>query len=157
MSCSQGSPGRRHEAETPGSRLQGPVGRVPPASVGLVSPGQQCGWGRPPLSGLTHLLRQPPYHPALLLPPCKVTLGGERPAPPPLLPCLCPRALGAFSVSPSPLWGWGQEGGPRRGRWRSRAWAAIIPCCEAPHKPGSSSGIPALGTPAPFMGVMSYA
>lgn len=98
-----------------------------------------------------------PLSPRPPAPPCKVTLGGERPAPPPLLPCLCPRVLGAFSVSSSPSRGWGQQGGPRRGRWRSGARATVVPCCEARQSPYlsgpvSSFGIPGLDTLRPVNG-----
>lgn len=56
----------------------------------------------PPLSGLTHLSRQPPYHFPLWLPPSlphKVTLGEEKPLPPLLLSCHDQEPWTAFSLS----------------------------------------------------------
>lgn len=147
---------------TPDSRLRGPVGRVPPASVGLASPGQQCGWGRPPLSGLTHLPRQPPYHPALWLPPQGDPRRREASASP-SPPLLMPESPGPpfLRVPPLLVAGASREG-PGEGwqAWRrSRAQASILPAV----RPGqaltslglcSSSGKPRLSTLGPVTGVM---
>lgn len=93
----------------------GAVGGVPAASVGPASPGQRCGWGRPPVSELTHLPRQPPYLPTLQL-PLKGDPGRGKASASPSPPLLMPKSAGRSFLSPSPLWGRGQQGGP--GRWQ---------------------------------------
>lgn len=135
-------PGLSRGGADPRLRPQRPVGGAC-ASVGPAGPGQQRGWGRPPLSGLTHLPRQPPYHPPSGS-PRKVTLGGERPAPPPRLPADAPEHWAAFSVSPSPPWGWGQCRGPRRGRAGEQRPGRQA-CSEARASPYLSGPLPSAG------------
>lgn len=77
------------------------------------------GWGggKPPLSQLTHLPRQPPYHPALQLSLQGDPGRGEQGRASP--PLLMPKSMGAPFLRVPPLMGPGQARGRARG-----------PCCS---------------------------
>lgn len=114
--------------------------------------------GCPPLSGLTHLSRQPPYHLPLWLPPSlphKVTVGEEMLSPPPLLSCHDQEPWTAFSLS-FPLrelrpQGRAQERESKLGsRWRVEEQSSFL--YEAgqtvPSSSSVSSGALTLSTPS---------
>lgn len=112
-------------------QTQGPgtCGRAPSVSGGRQAQ-VSSGWGSPPLSGLTHLPLshvKPPYHPPSGS-PHKVTLGGERLAPPCRRGLFCEPLL---SLGPGPV---------RRARERLGGGADTrppsLPCCEA--RPGGA-------------------
>lgn len=90
---------RRPQARCPRGLWEGQLclsGAGQPESAVWVGPSSIIGVDTSPTS--------PPYHTAFPLPPCKVTLGGERPAPPLSSPAYAQEHWAPF-LSPSPLWG----------------------------------------------------